>query len=530
MPGNADPTPDRRQSNLAAFESWLAAPDTIAAAVGWRVAGMDLWPLVNTCLASLAIQIATRTRKRGLAVGGHWWQAGVAADVGLATLRRVLARAGAPRAAPTNTPRFDQHGGPRIVYAASAIHIRTLAGVPVIPPIDVPATLMRRAGFDGALWIDDVAAGDLRLDRLLSYPGRGLAGTIAAGQVAHRIPGVAQDVAALPGFADWCAAAADILGLGPGFLRLWLTRQVAQAAASSRTFGGLFDREGAPQMLVMLNGGFAVTAGLAHAARRRGVPVVEVQHGALSRGIAIAPGARPHFSRFDTAPDAYVGWQMTSSGDIGCLAVGPIGLHLPDVVAEVHATDRPGHETLRRALASQRDALGAHARDVEARREILVSMQPGDDGRWLARLAPHLPPGTLLWLRRHGADLGRADRRVAVERPAVTESALASSSALGVLLARVDVHLTRFSALTLEAAAAGVSTFATDPYAAQLFSDRVPPGLLEVEPDPDQLGTRIERYLAARSGKPAPRLELPSPAPIVPFLSGLIEQGLANRV
>jgi len=265
---------------------------------------------------------------------------------------------------------------------------------------------------------------------------------------------------------------------------MWLTRQVDLMRAAGEHFGRVFDRQGSPEAVVMLNGGFWETAGLTAAARRRSIPVIEIQHGVDSKGGVTAVGQEPHFRLFNTAPDAFVAWETVPRQCPDVLCVGPIGLHLPILLETRAPQDTPAYDVARALFRDQADALARRAAHAGARREILVSMQPVDDGEWIARIAAQLPPDVFLWCRRHGSDARRAMPAKAVLASDRSDFELASSSALPVLLDRVGAHLTRFSAVTLEAGAYNVRTVATEPYAETLFSEFVPPSYLTVAPAP----------------------------------------------
>jgi hypothetical protein len=118
-------------------------------------------------------------------------------------------------------------------------------------------------------------------------------------------------------------------------------------------------------------------------------------------------------------------------------------------------------------------------------------------------------------VRRHGSDLnGNLTSRV-FKGPGLFEVDLASSSALPQLLSRVSAHLTKFSAVTLEAAAMGVPTFAVEPYARQLYS-RISADLLIVETDLDHMADRLKVFLERENGRRP--IRLPARNSIVPFL------------
>lgn len=504
------------------LERWLADLAASRDISSWRVEQLDIWPLFTTCLVSLAIQIHTRHRKALGRVGGRAWRSGVRVDYHVAAPLRWMA-AGLR----ANLSTEDRLAG-RILYYCSKVHTRTVGDAVVSPPIDVPATLMRQAGRDGVLWIEDLERGDARLTKYLTQPARGVADLMRSARAGAWRHGVAGKLDELAGFAPWCAAAADRLGFSAVFLRRWLARQAELALAAGESFGQAIDQSGHPAMLVLLNGGFATTVGLVAAAKQRHIPVVEVQHGADSEGTVTSLGMEPHFSTYNCAPDALISWESTQRIDDAVLAVGPIGLHMPAVLAKSHATDGPAHRMLCATFEAQHSALAAAALGASLRHEVLVSLQPGDRGEWLVPLAMEAGPDILFWVRRHGSDLSSG--AAALDLPAATfEVDLASSSALSHLLSRVGAHITRFSAVALEAAACGVPTMATEAYAEQLYARSIPAQLLQVETETKAAGQRLRQILD--QGAVATGDRLPDVRRIVPFLEARMSSrgASANR-
>ena len=125
----------------------------------------------------------------------------------------------------------------------------------------------------------------------------------------------------------------------------------------------MFAQFGRPTLLVMLNSGVWSTAGLVAAAKRNAIPVIEVHHGAESRGAVTAPGQRPHFSLFNTAPDALISWECRSRGDDLVFSAGPLGLQLSAIIPEGVSDDRRHYSRLRAMIGQQKQAL---ARRVKA--------------------------------------------------------------------------------------------------------------------------------------------------------------------
>ncbi len=499
---------------MSAIENYLADVPEDTDVLAWRLHEIDLWPLFKTCLLSLAVLIDIRQPKSwGIKVGNLPWQAGVLADHYFVSNWRARRSRQAELVLPP-----DQLEG-QVLYLASKVQARMLADLLVSAPFDIPATLMHRAGHDGIIWYEDLSEQDEQLDHALNPPARGVNSVLATAYMRSHHPQTGKDLKQLPGFSNWCAKAAQCLGLSPRFLRIWLARQVNIARATKDCYGQIFDQRGHPSLLVMLNSGFATTVGITAAARSRSIRVVEVHHGAESESALTAPDQQPHFSRFNSAPDALISWELTPREDEAVLSIGPIGLHLPSLFAQNHQTDLPSHKTLREQLEAQISVLAAHALEAKTTHEILVSLQPGDEARWLSRAAQQIPD-CLFWVRRHGADLSEPLPELAFSGTANIEFELASKSVLPLLLDRVDLHLTRFSAVALEAAACGVPTLATESYAHQLYEQHISSQLLNIEADEAALPEAIRQLLAQNTGEK--HQDLPDIEQIVPFLERYI--------
>lgn len=472
---------------------------------------MHLWPLFSMCLVSLAILAQTKHRRGRARVGSRAWQAAVWLDHHVLTPARGLGRRGADVKAP------DDRLGGCVLYHCSRVHARTIGDVLVVPPLDVLAIAMRREGHRNLLWFEDLSATDDRLGSALNDPARGVASILAAARNLVRNTNTPAALQRLPEFPRWCAELSGFLPLSDKFLTLWLARQVDLTRSVAQCYGAVFDRHGAPDLLVMLNGGFASTAGLTVAARRRGIPVVEVQHGADSACAPTSAGQVHDFSEFDTAPDGLVSWETEPRQGARVFPVGPIGLHLPGMIMSEHPADSRLHGVLRAQLDRERDALEDYAQSFGAEREVLVSLQPGDTGAWIGALAADLPR-TLFWMRRHGSDLGNPQQAAGTPE---MEYALASASTLPLLLSRVSAHVTKFSAVTLEAAAVGVPTVATHPYARELYTGIVRDDLLRVERDPREAAAALRAFLA-RPRTPA-SMSLPDIGGVAGFLESFIQ-------
>jgi len=506
-------------SRVERIEQYVSATPEKNNVIAWRVKELDLWPLFATCLLSLAILIDIRQIKGRISVGGAIWRAGVRLDHTLISpFRRWTARRQDFSLPP------DQLED-AVLYVASKVQARMLDDLLVSAPLDIPATLMHRAGHKGVTWFEDMFESDARLGQALNPPARGIASIMSAARAQAFRSGTRKGLRKIPGFPDWCANAASCLGLSSRFLETWLARQVNIALATREHCGLIFDQRGSPKLLVMLNSGFASTVGLTAAAKIRDIRVVEIHHGAESKSAVTAPGSKHHFSVFNSAPDSLVSWELDDRGDRAVLPVGPVGLHLLGVFEKQFETDKPPHKALGLKFQAQRKALDVHARQTGLAREILVSLQPGDSGNWLKPVVKALPD-CLFWVRRHGADSHLSYRDIADINPRQIEVDLASSSILPLLLDRVDLHLTRFSAVTLEAAAWGVPTLATEMYARKLYHPTVDADLLHIEVENFRIADAIKRQLQGKREKNINTL--PSIGRIAPFLESYIKTGVSD--
>ena len=98
-----------------------------------------------------------------------------------------------------------------------------------------------------------------------------------------------------------------------------------------------------------------------------------------------------------------------------------------------------------------------------------MSLQPVDEGGWLAEIVRQFEGNIFFWIRRHASDIHRPVPALAKGGLPWLDFSIATSTFLPILLERADVHLTRFSAVTLEAAGMDVPTIATEKYAADLY-------------------------------------------------------------
>lgn len=444
--------------------------------VGWRVGPLDLWPLFVASILNLRIQAEIGQRKSHTTVGSLPWKVGVLSDYLI--LSPLQARF--QKQPPLPPDDLDD----KMLFHASRLHGRRIGPLLLFPTIDIPAVLMMRQSVSPVVWLDDVSADSPELPNVLIDTTRGLGElTAAAHHMAHGVTVIRLE--RLPGLARWISQIASLLGTSAKFMNIWVARVVGKALHSASLYARIFAERGTPHSVIMTNCGFANTVGLTASAKALSVPVIEIQHGAESRSSITSRSHSIHFSKFNTAPDALVSWELEQPFDEKTLAIGPIGLLIPDLVEQLVANDPRNCQVLRTLLARQKNSL-ANRTDREIARHVLVSLQPGDRGEWLAPIVEDMTD-TFFWVRRHGADSKLKAESIAVSRYNRVDTDIATTTLLPVLITHCDVHLTRFSAVVLEAAALGVTSVVTEPYAIQLYSEKVPRRLLSHARHPTEI-------------------------------------------
>ena len=176
--------------------------------------------------------------------------------------------------------------------------------------------------------------------------------------------------------------AARYLGIPLRFLKFWITRQVNLAISFARSCDHILVRHGCPELLLVELLRWTTT-GLIGAAKWHGVPVIEVHHGAESPRAITAPGQVPHFSRFNTAPDALITWEELDRSDERAFAAGPLSVQLGQVISARQSSDPESYNQFLQLLGRQRAALARHIKRGTFAAEVAVSLQPGDEGGWL---------------------------------------------------------------------------------------------------------------------------------------------------
>jgi hypothetical protein len=148
---------------------------------------------------------------------------------------------------------------------------------------------------------------------------------------------------------------------------------------------------------------------------------------------------------------------------------------------------------------------------------LLISLQEEDSLEWVGALAGRLPRDTFLWIRRHPSVRHRPFPTLPGLDGSRYDATLASDAALQMLLERTAVHVTEYSGVTIEAAANGVPTVATNRYAQTHFAPLIPPDLFAFAEDAPAAARKVEEFLAQR-GRSGRHVSEPDLSRIVSFV------------
>jgi len=234
---------------------------------------------------------------------------------------------------------------------------------------------------------------------------------------------------------------------------------------------------------------------LCAAGRRRGIPVIDIQHG------LIGP-PNPHYKLataegFNTLPSHIWLWSDANIDrpQMGRMTASFVGGNPSYALV---ATERRAYPEWQ--LAKQPGG-----------KDVLVTLSNGLLPAWLPLLIEGAPRSWRWWVRPHPAAFDRAAEGAAqierVEAMANVELRRAVELPLPILMELADIHLTQSSSTAIEARAAGVRT---------LFYDRVGYRYFESLPgaagdrfcEPGQLEAAIDEMLRKEPGKRRETLEL----------------------
>ncbi len=327
------------------------------------------------------------------------------------------------------------------------------------------------------LGLEYCPSGAFRTPRAL--PTRYIQSALHLANLRNRVRGAVRS-AVVEQFAQYrdIVAAVQATGAGmPGLTPPLLARQ----AGLLHRWAGLFSRylQASGAKLALTTYYYSMEGmALCLAARRLGLPCVDVQHGVQGRyHFAYGPWQCAPAGGYTTLPTVFWCWDAESAlqinewaGAQGARAL--VGGNPWQALWE--GADTPA---ARQELARINSALAAHP----GRRHILLSLQ------WDLGLTPGLrqllaasPADWHWWVRPHPVQAGeRAAVRAALEQcaPGRYELDLAADAPLPLLLTRLDAHVTRSSTVVREAALAGMHSLVLDAAARDHYGTELDSGL-----------------------------------------------------
>jgi hypothetical protein len=321
------------------------------------------------------------------------------------------------------------------------------------------------------------------------------------GTVRGRASRASQATAELPGYAEACAelAAAGLAEAVP--TTEWLHVQVSRIRALAAFYGWIFERTQPRRAFVNT---YYSAEGMAFvlAARRRGIPVADLQHGIQGpHHVAYGRWSNVPPQGYELLPDEFWVWGEAEARAIEAWQPGT-----------THRVVRTGNAWLQiwrqGTMSFVADAVAAAGRtraSSQRPHHVLFSVTWGvpaqHDADVLEALA-RLPDSYFIWVRLHPLQArARSGIRAMLQRslPGRYELDAATDLPLPAVLRAVDLNLTHCSTTVIEAAAWGIRTVITSTYGAELFEEQIDAGFAVVELEPPRLEQSIRSLLETRS-------------------------------
>lgn len=438
----------------------------------WQYCGLDIWPIVksqilmrgsNTFNAGRASAVSRkRTGLRAIA-----WQIRL---IPYRVKRAAIETAQALRRGPRGG-----EGWPAECERAEVLCFGNATNHKQLGPgyfqlcLDPVRLALAESGHSSVCLVPGLAADEDRIVHAALNDTFGLGDQLfRARRASSRLPRV--DLMAFPGFRSFWDGLGKIVGSQSIVTIEQLETTVRETAACAKWLHRHLSRTRPRLVLVTAYYGL-VGHGASWACRELGIPIADVQHG-------VAGGAHHAYSwpnaprrGFNTLPTGFLTWSEAECADMR--RVG--GNWLPRLLPAGNAwwlfeemllrasADQPIFAPS--AFAGARDELRENAAAISRLKagrpegkDILVALHPEERIGWFEELRRIAPQDWRFWLRVHPGDtgnvqlLGLADQRTFV--------AEATRMPLNVLLNAVDVLLTKYSSVILDAHAFGVPAVA----------------------------------------------------------------------
>lgn len=448
------------------YMRWIWELERRFAVDDWRVAGADLWPVARVQLAS-ALRATGDTQPQG----------GTVQDSPRGVRKLVQAILAQHRA----TSADHAHNALPVRCAdVLVLHhsaYRSLAGgVYYDRLLDYLREELSRRGIT-SLGLEYCPSGAFRAPRAL--PTHYIQDELHFANLRNRVHcGVSSaDVQRMWHYRDVVlaaqAAGASVPGLAP--------RLLARQAGLLNRWAALFTHylKSSEAKLALTTYYYSMEGmALCLAARRLGIPCVDVQHGVQGHShFAYAPWQGAPENSFNTLPTVFWCWDDESAIQLGDWVLASGGYVFTGGNPWQALWEDTSSPVTTRELARIDAVLAAWP----GRKHILLSLQ-WDAGltAGLRELIAASPGNWHWWVRPHPVQAGgRGTVRAALEQcaPGRYELDLAADAPLPLLLARLDAHVTRSSTVVREAAQAGLRSLMLDPAARDYYSTELASGL-----------------------------------------------------
>lgn len=327
----------------------------------------------------------------------------------------------------------------------------------------------------------------------------------------------ARPITALEGFGEFEQAVRARVPVSP-VSRWWLGRRAAAVELVARYFEGLFARV-APRIAFCTVYYSVVGSAFCLAARRRGVPVVDMQHGVSVGNPAYQGWSRFPAGGFRSLPAWFWTWSEADAEPVGAWPDAARPAHRVVVGGQPQiALWRSGHP-LASALRARLPPRGegeitilvtlSWSSGFSDRIRELVRRAPAT-WRWWIRLHPLMErarPGIEAWCSDQAPGRARAD--------AVTDLPLP------LLLEEVDVHLTHNSTVVQEAARLGRPSVVIDSRSLDVYVDELRSGWAVYADAPEAILAAVTAQAGRRATLP-PLAPYPALAQMAGTLAGLL--------
>lgn len=322
------------------------------------------------------------------------------------------------------------------------------------------------------------------------------------------------DLSAMSGFNEWWAELEAIVGDTPFVSKEHVAEIVRETAGIGAWLYSNLKESDVKAILLSSYYGL-IGHGCSAAAGALGIEVGDVQHGVAGREHHAYSWPNAGRFGFNTLPGHFFCWSEKEAREMrelspdwrpGTHVIGNVWALLDDVLAE------PGPvEPIRsRARDRMKSAMDIEAFEFHAAKmrnggtaNILLALHPEERLPWLAELKRLAPAEWKFWIRLHPGDFKNDLSKTAPWaefEDESTEVVLPTKAPLNLVLREIDLVLTKFSSVSLDALAYGVPTVAYSDSARLFNGEHDESKLLICQPDAASIRDAIAQRFAARDG------------------------------